>query len=441
MKLAVKDKIGLAFRTNKNYDVLDLPGSEKSLHTISVINKLDLTKEIVIWCSYSFSELKAKQSRINKKSIIVGSDHNKSTDLVHTLKEIPEDIEVVLMPLQFYRKFKPLDFILKIKPVKKVVIDELSYIDILVPSFYDSAAIYGSDPKEIVKKVFCKQDFYNQKEKMEQADKTPSWAYFITNKQVSHLVLSAETLTSICLKKCGYSIIKGDLQSKKSCILNLYADKRCNRNFVSWMDTQEKWLYCGYDNIFCNKSKSEETINHTLVRGSNSFIGKKCLTVFRRFGNVAEYSFKEQMKLIMPDEDPDYLHKCYMTDTLNQVVSRTLGFRGAEEVDCLTHPNCLEVIDKELFPYTINSKEVTCKTLSSLLHKSTNVDTKWFDKIVFEKGTKMRFKQLKEISKITATKALKLLISNGYDVEEFKMKGERWIRNCRINPEFLEGEI
>ena len=411
--------IHLALTDKNNYLYYDLAGSGKSKNTIEQINLLN-QDGIIIWCGYSLQDLYEKQKYLKKKSIVINTD-NKDSDSYNKCKDkiadITDDIEVVLMPLQYYRKFNPAERINKIKPIQKVIIDELSYLDILVPSLFDENYIYNSSIENTIKQTFCKEDLLNQKEKMKNNDKTPSWAFFISKSKFSHIVLSTELLTRVCLDAIGYKTISGDENAQKHCKLLLMPHKNCSRDFISYMDMKDGWNKIGFEIVFCNASNGDNIINHTVARGSNKYIGKKCLSVFRRFGNVPEFSMKTQLHKILPHYDEEELMKIYYTDCLNQVVSRTLGYRGEEIGYAICHPNCIEVINKDIFPYQIIEVEHINDELTKELNECKKIDTSWFDKLVFNEKERITVKELKEISGMPATKAVKILNDNGYSVK------------------------
>lgn len=426
----MKEQIKSILQSSSNWMFYDLPGSGKSVNTISAINELDLApKEVIIWCAYSQKDLEEKQKRFTKKCQIVFSHHNEKG--LPTLKEIKRDSQIIMMPIQYYRKFSPIKEIGKRGfTIKKVIIDELSYLDMAVPSLLSKNYLFGQNPEETIKKTFSKIDLLKARERANEDDDRCFWSHFISNNEVSHFVLSTEKLTSLCLKEIGYKILEGDLLCQKDCVLRIWENENVTRDLISYCDFSECWDEFGYDSIFCNASKDDFTTNHTLARGSNAFIGNTTLTVFRRFGNGAEYSTKKILKDLLP-QSVDKLLKIYYTDCLTQIVSRTLGYRGQKVGDVITHPNVKKMLATGLFPYKIKWVKSLNKKVEKIVSGCNKTNTDFKDNLIFGKEYRMTTKEMKEISGMPGSKAMKALIAEGYDLQIKKSNGEVFIIGCK----------
>jgi len=424
-------KLNQIINSKENYLYFDLAGSGKSRSVIAAINNLSMRKdEIIVWCGYSKSDLLEKQKYITQKSIIVTSDRDETNFNIDSIT----DEKVILMPVQFYRKFYPTDIISKKFTIKKVIIDELSYIDFIVPSLLDENFVYGEKIEDIIKTKFSKFDLHNQRKKIEAEDQSPSYAHFISNSKLSHIVLTTEYLTRFILEELGWSKIVGDEAAQRDCVVKIYLDSTIKKTFIDYSDDKDLWGDIGYDHIFCNASKDNDFVTtHTTARGSNKYIGKKCLTVFRRFGYRFEFSFKSQMERLLNNENSDMLLHLYYTDQLNQTVSRTVGYRGDKVGYVVAHPNCGKIILKQFFPYQIEMGDVDIYNkdqITSLIKKVDNIDLSFTDELIFDPEKSMPIKEFKKICGFPATKAVKLLNSLGYDVKTHKTKYSYLVIGC-----------
>lgn len=402
------------------YRYLCLTGIEGARKTESAIKAtLEIaTKESPVLFAYrDYSLLRENREKlikrfgIRKKEICVcGTNMNYEEALIsYTNPEKPKYMtwhaKYILCTQAVLQRKRHLDFYSSKHQNKKfsaIVVDEFDFGLCAIPTLkYQRSRIASETIKEDteydilewVRRNYSKDDYERLSIAESTEDKYANFvlADWLTSSEAPIVFLTSETLAARFLRTIGFKEIYLKSPNYKNCVVNVHANKNVVGEFFKVMGDGNYWdeLSNQYDMIVSDKvvkqnaddenddtdwlrnERTFDVLNHTVVRGTNNWIGKKILTVLSHVPSEALSDIREMFNAFGDNITDEKVYQMYYRDRLCQAVGRVLGNRGGVETDLLAHESIVKiVVQDETFPYSFKDFQLKHSKLDEIWQKT-----------------------------------------------------------------------
>ena len=259
-----------------------------------------------------------------------------------------------------------------------IVIDEFDFATGIIPSLdYELCNMQGGEVKETT--ITQKLDWIERHYTL--LDRNVLHAALVKHKsefilatwiqkcEVPLTFLSSETLVKHLFEGLGFNIITLGVSEFKQHKVAVWDNPYIGRRFFNSMNKKACWNKLPFDTIISdcvnnyfegtNKESLEvSVISHTGARGSNGFIGKNILTVLSHIPNQHIRLIKDCLSQFNKELAFLEVQRLFYRDRLCQAVGRVIGYRAVDSeatTFLIAHTSLLENIDRDAFPYTIES--------------------------------------------------------------------------------------
>lgn len=259
-----------------------------------------------------------------------------------------------------------------------IVIDEFDFATGIIPSLdYELCNMQGGEVKETT--IAQKLDWIERHYTL--LDRNVLHAALVKHKSEFILAtwiqkceapltfLSSETLVKHLFEGLGFNIITLGVSDFKHHKVAVWDNPHIGRRFFNSMNKKVCWNKLPFDTIisdcvntyFAGNSKDSlevSVISHMGARGSNSFIGKNILTVLSHIPSQHVKFIKDCLSQFNKEMTFVEVQNLFYRDRLCQAVGRVLGYRASDSeatTFLIAHSSLLESIDRDSFPYSIES--------------------------------------------------------------------------------------
>lgn len=330
-------------------------------------------------------------TKYNEEAMISYTNKNKPQSISENAKYVMCSQAVLQRGLHktFYPK----------KNYSLIVVDEVDFGLIAIPTLnYQLSRIAGNKTKlellenvrEWVAENYSKDDVNNVMG-LALSDGNDRYKNFITTQWLEDnrektIFITSETLPTEFLKILGFKSVHLESPSFKQCIVNSHVSPHIVGEFYDVMNRNDGWSMFSkhYDVVASDRYKPTNdgkdlkleqdlmVLNHTVLKGTNSLIGKKMLTIMSHVPPQTVDKIYDMFCEFGRNVDRELIYKSFYRDRLCQSLGRVLGHRGGTETDLLIHKTMFDHLkDYEGFPYTFNPNYVLpCEELTTVIEKT-----------------------------------------------------------------------
>lgn len=396
-----------------------LEGASKSQKANQIAVEIATIERPVLFAYKNYHQLRENyeklidKNKVNPREICVCgvTKDNPEAMMSYTNPEKPKYIRhgtkyvmcvQALLQRGLYKKFYPE------KNYKLIIVDEFDFRLVTIPTLdYQLSRVADSvnkekfveDVLEWVDKSYADKDYdriidlpYREvPERYKKFVKT-SW---LEEEQHKTIFLTSEVLSTKFLQLLGFKNQYLKSPDFKDRIINTQVSEDIVSEFYEVMNDESYWYIFDkhYDLVASDKCKKTEgetlvndqdirVLNHTVVKGTNNYIGKKMLTILSHvppqvideiYDMFMEFGKYEKVQITK-----DEVYTLFYRDRACQAVGRVLGNRGGKETDLLVNRRIYTFLNKyEEFPYTLNADyKLPCKELDEVLEKTKQLKQK-----------------------------------------------------------------
>jgi hypothetical protein len=356
---------------NSNLIIFGLEGSGKSLTTLeSTVSGLR-PSEFAFYAGISYAALREKQSALIAR---FGGDERKFPICSLTVTDknlnyvwntsnpfrIPAEAKVVLITqssvsnCNWDKLVAPPDSMWR-----NLIIDEYSFSSTMVPGYDHQllALIRDKLPENSISSITksFKRQVLSKYSELDLAQIlarpfepffTPHWLKLCAGRNVK--VLTSEKLAVLALTSLGFAVEAQPIPDFSDCVVHVHP-AQINTVFFEYFNTG-KWDQLDFDTIITNRAEGDpRCLNHTIVKGSNSLIGQRVISVVSHVPTSHIKMVTEAISSIGETaEDYDNVFKLFYRDVMCQALGRTLGHRGGKLAHLLISHTIWDAIKDDL---------------------------------------------------------------------------------------------